>query len=134
MNEKMPEFNNEENFEINKLKEERFKLAIELFESGENFDFPGINIDSYETIKSEELEFPGYSTPIDELLEKFEKEGLKIALPKTKESKGIAILPGESKDIIDDNLMLKHLDIGNINDEKLKKLVSLDNNIKSLSK
>jgi len=49
-------------------------LARGLSESHEGFPFPGIQQGSYEKIKSGQEEFPGYSTPIDVLIERLERE------------------------------------------------------------
>ena len=56
----------------------RTRMTTEMSESGEVFEFPGINSDSYDSIKAEQEEYPGYTTPIDELLERFNNEGFKI--------------------------------------------------------
>jgi hypothetical protein len=98
-------------------------LAKELVESQEHFPFPGIDPQAYSKIKADEEEALGYSTPIDELLERFKNEGMKVVLGKHPESGNVFILPAQSDDIENDNLFPKHLLVSEEMDEKLKKLI-----------
>lgn len=104
-------------------KQEKISLALELSESMENFPFPGIKPESYARIKADEEEFPGYATPIDELLKRFESEGLKVVLGKFPESGNVFILPQGSDDIENDNLFPRHLSTEGDIDERLLKLI-----------
>ena len=116
----MPSGESEEEIKLKRVKE----LAIELSESMETFPFPGINQESYDRLKTEEEEFPGFATPIDELNEKFNQNGIQIVLGKTISSGNIMVLPSNSDDL-DDNLRLKHLNKNNISDTKLLELLEL---------
>ncbi|TRZ53645.1 hypothetical protein D4R99_00475 [bacterium] len=107
-------------------KQKKISLAIELSQTPENFSFPGINSETYAKMKADEEEFPGYATPIDELLERFTKEGMKVVLGKNPESGNVYILPVQSNDIENDGIFPKQLQMEGITDEKLKELVILD--------
>lgn len=100
-------------------------LAKELSESQESFPFPGIHPESYSKIKAEEEEYPGCATPIDELLERFANEGMKVVLGAHPESGNVFILPRGSDDIENDSLLPRSLQIDEIMDEKLKQLILL---------
>ncbi|PCH91947.1 hypothetical protein COB80_01135 [Candidatus Kaiserbacteria bacterium] len=106
-------------------KQLKIALAMELFEGGETFLFPGIRPESYTRIKTEEAEFPGYSTPIDELLKRFENEGLKVVLGKNPGTGNIFVLPAGSDDIENDSLFPKHLSTEGDIDERLLKLIGM---------
>lgn len=104
-------------------KEQIIALAKELSENSEEFPFPGIDPDSYLRLKAVDEELPGYVTPIDELIKRFEDEGMKIGLGKNPESGNIYILPSGSDDIENDSISLKDLQIKGITDEKLRELI-----------
>jgi hypothetical protein len=123
MNEVPP--NQAENEAKEQKRSEVVALARELSESNENFSFPGIHPESYAKIKAELEEYPGCSTPIDELLERFRNEGMKVVLGADPESGNVFILPGGSDDIENDSLLLKSLQVDEIIDERLKELILL---------
>ncbi len=101
-------------------------LTRELSARPEAFPFPGIKPESYARIKAEEEQYPGFATPIDNLLARFDSEGMKVVLsPQFPESGNIFILPKGSDDIGNDNLLPRHLQITETMDEKLKKLIEL---------
>lgn len=106
-------------------KEKIIALAIEIIESHEVFPFSGLDSGAYAKIKSDEEESPGYATPIDELVKRFEDEGMKIVLGKNPESGNVFILPLLSDDIENDSFFPKHLQIGEGMNEKLKELILL---------
>jgi len=89
------------------------------------FPFPGINQESYDTIKAEQEEYPGYTTLIDELLEKFKAQGFKVVSSKYAGSGNVVLLPAESDDIYNDLLLLGNLSLGEDVDDRLKKLIDL---------
>ena len=124
MNEKFPQNNLEsrENAE-NVLRQEKISLAHELAESGEGFPFPGINPDSYEGMKADEEEFPGHTTPIDELMKRFRDEGMKVVLGKNPDSGNVYILPQGSDDIENDGIFPRQLLITEDMDERLSDLI-----------
>jgi|SRR3989344_1834683 len=98
-------------------------LAEELSRQVKGFPFPGISREARDKIKAGEEEDPGYATPIDVLLERFQRHGMKVVLGKNPESGNIFILPRDSDDIEQDNLFPKHLDIHDGMDPKLIKLI-----------
>jgi len=75
-------------------------------------------------MRASEEEFPGYTTPIDELIERFEKEGMKVVLGKHPESGNVFILPAGSEDIEQDSIAPRQLQISDGMDERLKNLVN----------
>lgn len=114
-----------ENSEKEQKKGEFIALARELSESHESFPFPGIDPESYATLKSAEEEFPGYTTPINALIERFENEGIKVSLGEYPESGNVFILPFGSDDIENDSVFPRHLQIDEAMDERLKQLILL---------
>ncbi|MFT6829405.1 MAG: hypothetical protein ACJAV6_000231 [Candidatus Paceibacteria bacterium] len=114
-----PNFNKKQESEPNRL-----TLAMELIESNETLSFPGLNIESYNTLKAEEEEYPGFATPIDEIIKKCEEQGIKIEIGKNPDGSNMFLLPKDSDDI-DDSLRFKHLNLDAIDNEKLKQLASL---------
>ena len=107
------------------IKKRMIDLGKELNESRVCFSFPGINPDSYAKIKTVEEEFPGFTTPIDELIERFKQEGMKIILGNHPESGNIYVLPFLSDDIESDSVPPKRLQISNGMDERIKELVTI---------
>ncbi len=100
-------------------------LAVEIIESREVFPFSGLDSGAYAKIKADEEESPGYATPIDELVKRFEDEGMRVVLGKNPESGNVFILPLQSDDIENDSLFPRHLQISEGMNEKLKELISL---------
>jgi len=98
-------------------------LAEELNSGQERFPFPGVNPESYAKLKASDEQFPGYVTPIDELIKRFEKEGCKVVFGNDKESGNVFILPSGSDDVERDSLFPRHLDTSaNIN-ETIRQLI-----------
>ncbi|MFA5986004.1 MAG: hypothetical protein WC819_01485 [Parcubacteria group bacterium] len=115
------------NLDIEKIqrRERRIALTKECSESGERFPFPGINSHSYAKLKAEEEEFPGFVTLIDELIERFKQEGMKVSFGIDPKSGNILVLPFGSEDIKYESILPKHLDISEDMDERLKELIML---------
>ncbi|MBI5913337.1 hypothetical protein HY839_02755 [Candidatus Azambacteria bacterium] len=110
--------------EKERKKGEIITLARELSESQESFPFPGIESGSYEKLKAADEEFPGFVTPIDELIVRFESEGMKVALGEYPDSGNVFILPSQSNDIEMDSILPRHLR-PEATDEKLNELILL---------
>ena len=104
-------------------KEKIISLAAELFESSETLPFSGIDPESYLKMKAVEEEDPGYTTPIDELIERFKSEGMKVILGKNPQSWNVYILPAESTNIEMDSISPRQLQISDGMDEKLRELI-----------
>lgn len=100
---------------------ERIELAIKL-ERIESFPFPGISAESYERLKTDEEEMPGFCTPIDELITRFEKEGVKVVITGVT----IQILPRNSDNILEDSVLPRNLEIVDGMDPDLRRLIELD--------
>jgi sugar phosphate isomerase/epimerase len=125
MNEGPPNESENNNDEREQKRKEIVDLARELGESHEGFPFPGIRPESYAKLKADEEEYPGCSTPIDELIERFANEGMKVVLGAHPESGNVYLLPLGSDDIENDSLLPRSLQIDETMDEKLKQLISL---------
>jgi hypothetical protein len=98
------------------------KLAIELHESGKAFEFPGMDPEAEKILKEEQDEF-FLNTPIDKLIEKFQKEGMRITLsPGTQE---VFVVPAISQGIELNSVHPGDLDMDETNDEDLMELVYL---------
>jgi len=106
------------------LKASVIELAAELSESGEVFPFPGLNPEMYALIKAEQAKNPGFTTPIDELIARFETEGVKVVLTKYPESGNFILLPAGSDNIFDDMLMPDNLVINSDSDSELSTLLT----------
>src|SRR3989344_5937770 len=105
-------------------REKYMQLGRGLFESHEHFPFPGIDSDAYSKMRATEEEFPGYTTPIDELIERFKNEGMKVVLEEHPESGNVFILPVGSEDIEQDSIGPWQLQISEGMNEQLKSLVN----------
>jgi len=110
-------------------KEEKILRAYELFLNGEVFPFTGIKLATYNRIKTdqeEEIELMGQTvcTPIDELLERYENEGLKVVLGKNPESGNVFVLPRDSDDIVNDSFLLSTLSLDGDIDQRLFDLIN----------
>lgn len=122
MTEPFNEISREE--EQNKMRLERYiLLAKELSKNVEGFPFPGVEAEAYVKLIEVDKEFPGFTTPTDEIIEKMKKEGIKVALGNHPESGNVYILPLSSDDIDNDSLLPRHLEISDDMDDLLKKLI-----------
>ena len=100
-------------------------LVAEIQEQHETLSFPGLEAGIYESMKSDDEEFPGYTTPIDEILQRFEQEGMKVVLGKNPGSGNVFALPAGSDDITMDSILVYKLKVSADMDEKLRQLVEL---------
>ncbi|MFA4817809.1 MAG: hypothetical protein WC608_03780 [Parcubacteria group bacterium] len=114
-----------EEIEKEQRKKRIIDLAKELSESRESFPFPGVNPHSYQKLKADEEEFPGYVTPIDELIHRFKREGMKVVFGNDPESGNVFILPRGSDDVENDSIFPKHLQVVEGMDRRLKELILL---------
>jgi len=106
-------------------KRKKIYLAKELGEIRERIPFPGIDPEHYVKLKAFEEEFPGYTTPIDELIGRLEEKGMKIVFGKDPESGNVHILPFDSDDIENDSILPQLLRTDGIMSGQLKELVFL---------
>lgn len=113
--------------EIKNEKEQRKKKIIaltkELSEMQESIPFSGISPESYPKLKANDVELEGLCTPIDDLIQRFEKEGIKVVFGNDPESGNVFILPFGSNDVESDSVFPKHLQINESMDSRLKELI-----------
>jgi len=98
-------------------------LTKELSEVQEGIPFSGINPESYPKLKANDVELEGLCTPIDDLIQRFEKEGIKVVFGNDPESGNVFILPFGSNDVESDSVFPKHLQIDESMDSRLKELI-----------
>lgn len=107
--------------------EQYISLAETLSHNLEGFLFPGVNEESYSKLKEADEytleDYPGYTTPIDENIERMVKEGFKVTLGDHPEQLDVYIMPLTSTDIEKDSLFPRHLKIVDGMDESLKALI-----------
>ena len=101
------------------------QLVGEINESSEKLPFPGIRPEAYSGMKEDDSEYPGYVTPIDELIVKCEGEGIKVTLGEHPESGNVFVLPAGSDDIIMDSILLNTLSIKTVTNKHLAELIQL---------
>lgn len=101
------------------------RLVEKINESGENLPFPGIRPDMYLRMKKNDEEFLGYATPIDEIIERCKKEGIKVVLGRYSESGSTFVLPVGSDDIEMDSIASYQLIIDTVKNEDLEELIRL---------
>lgn len=102
------------------------ELVRKINESGESLPFPGIHQEAYLKMKKTDDEFPGYTTPTDEIINRCKEEGIKIVLGGYPDSGSVFILPAGSNDIeMDGSISLHQLVIDNVNNEHLTELIQL---------
>lgn len=113
--------------EIKIEREEKKKIIIvlakELSDSRESIPFPCVDAESYQKLKANDEEFPCLATPIDELIQRFENEGIKVVFGRDSESGSVFILPFGSNDAENDSIFPKHLQVSETIDIRLKELV-----------
>jgi len=123
MNEETPmESNESPESEAEQRLQEFRELLQELHESGEVFPFPGIKPEALASLQAVDAEFPGYTTPIDELLVRFEEEGMKILPGDNPDSRDVFIVPAGSDDAGMDSVLPRDLENVETLDERLQRL------------
>ncbi len=105
-------------------------LAKELSESKKILPYPGINPDRYQEMKFDEEDYPGFAMPIDDLIKRFQGEGMKIILGNDPESGNFHILPSGSDDFKNDSLLPRHLEVNELMDPRIKELISIQKGFK----
>lgn len=104
-------------------KEDVIRLTRELSESHEVFSFFGIEEAVYAKLKADDEDYPGFTTPIDELIDRLVAHGMKVVLGDDPNNGDAWILPADSVDIASDSVLPRHLKIVDGMDPRLKKLV-----------
>ena len=121
MNEKFP--NPENTLEKKVTKEDCVQLATELVKRPESFPFKGLEDEAYAKIKATDEEYPGFTTPIDELIKKFADHGIKVSFGDDPKSGNIFLVPSNSSDVGNDGLSPKNFKATEDMDPELKKLI-----------
>lgn len=111
------------------LKAEYVGLAIELSQRPEGFPFPSISRDAYAKIKTTEIQSPdepgfGRSTPIDILVERLQRHGMKVSTVENQQTTLVYILPLDSNDVVADSLFPRQLEAHAGVDPDLAKLIT----------
>ena len=99
-------------------------LVREINESRERIPFPGIHPEAYAKLKKGEQEDPGYVTPIDELLARFQNEGMRVVMGRLPAGGNVFIVPSQSADVENDSILPRQLQIDGATDARLKELVA----------
>ncbi|MEK7156137.1 MAG: hypothetical protein AAB734_04645 [Patescibacteria group bacterium] len=130
-----------------KMRLERLIITLvkELSESGESFPFPGMEPSERAKLEAVDEEFPGYTTPLKEFIPRCEMQGIRVVF--SQNEKNIFIVPAGSDDTIvgdyavsdgtrtgypanrDDRFVNpRHLQVNEMMDHRLKRLIRLDKN------
>ncbi|MDQ3076508.1 MAG: hypothetical protein M3Q63_00415 [bacterium] len=122
MDKEQPQFNNA-NEEKEQNKQRIIALTTEIVNSKEVFPFSGIDPAAYSRMKASDEEYPGFTTPIDEIIERMKNEGMKIVFGDHPESGNVFVLPLHSDDIKNDSIQPGLLLEDTISNDNLKELV-----------
>lgn len=76
-------------------------------------------------MKKTDDEFPGHTTPTDEITARCNKEGIKIVLGKHLDSGNVYVLPAGSDDIEMDSIAPHQLETGAVKNKYLSELIQL---------
>ena len=115
----------------NHTREEKIKeliaLAKELSESQESFAVPGIDPEADSRIRATETEFPGYTTPLDTLLDRFRSEGMRVTLGQYPESGNVYVVPAGGSDTPNEDMYIfpRHLQINDMMNPKIRSLIQM---------
>ena len=112
---------------IEGLRAEIVHLATELAQNPEGFPFPGMDPGEIEARRASDVEYAEFSsaTPIDQLLLRFQNEGMKVSFGAIPTSANVYVLPRESNNIEADGIFPRQLQIESVADERLRKLILL---------
>ncbi|MDP2654962.1 MAG: hypothetical protein Q8P17_00105 [bacterium] len=147
---KIPRAKEQVSNQMESRKERIAALSAELIESNETFSFPGIDPEAYLKLKTdiaaaEGMSLYDVSSPtLDELIEMFQKEGMRVTLGDTPQAGNVFIIPagrsdyyqpsrppGVSNMVMQDySLSSKHLQTSEVK-EKLDELVLLKKQVRS---
>lgn len=109
MSESLPNHSSAEAPNKQELKSRFISLAKELANKPEGFPFPGVDEDTFKSLKAADEEYPGYTTPVGEIITRMQGEGIKIVLGEDPESGNVFALPLSSDDVGKDSLLPRHL-------------------------
>lgn len=101
------------------------ELVEKINESGETLPFPGIHPDAYVKMKQTDTDYPGYTTPTDEIIERCTAEGIKIVFGDDPNSGNVFVLPADSDNIGMDSIAPHQLAIELVTNEHLRELIQI---------
>lgn len=113
-------------------KAEYMRLAEELSQRPEGFPFPGISPDAYAKLQADieddkDRSLYDISSPtLDELVERFRIEGMKIVRGKAADGTyglTVLVMPKGSTDVQNESVLPRHLEIRGDMDPELQKLI-----------
>lgn len=123
-NEKPPQ--KQEDNEKELKHQEKLRIYKELVESGEVFDFKGLDPEWYEKMKkADEEDEWGFTTPTDELIQRAQEYGFRFIQGNGPESGNVFIIPNDSSDIVKDSILVDRLDINKVEDPRIARLIEL---------
>ena len=104
------------------------EYAMKMNESRESFPFPGIETEVHKKMLATDREFPGYTTPVDILLDRCRAEGIKVILGKNPESGNVYIVPAGRSEPDNEDMYIfpRHLQVNEMMDGTLRALVICD--------
>lgn len=106
--------------------QEKIRLYKELVESGEVFDFKGLDPEWYEKMKkADEEDELGFTTPTDELIQRAQEYGFRFIQGNGPDSGNVFIIPNDSEDIIKDSILVDRLDLNKTEDLRIRRLIEL---------
>ena len=102
--------------------------AKELTEREESFPFPGIEPEARTEMIATDREFPGYTTPVDTLLDRCRGEGIRVMLGKNPGSGNVYIVPAGRSEPYNEDMFIfpRHLQINEMMDGDLRALIARD--------
>ena len=98
-------------------------MAEELSRNLEGFPFPGISEETLERLRAVDHEHPGLVTPVDTIIERMKKEGVRVVFGEDPKSGNVFVLPLLSENVENDSLFPRHLEIMPGMDETLRNLI-----------
>ncbi len=118
-----PQNNLERQLEIRR---EIIALAREIVSRHEVFPFAGLEPLSYQRMMATDAEYPGFTTPTDQIIARCQREGIKVIFGRDPESGNVYILPAGSDDIEGDSFSPKDLKTFPGISQALNRLIVLD--------
>jgi hypothetical protein len=123
---------NQEKLELERrIKIERTLTLVEKFNrETEVYPFVGIDPEVYKRMKQDDIDYPGFTTPIDEILQRLNDEGMKVVTGEGDhlESGNIYVLPASTDDTLEYGTLVEKLLISDGMDSTLRELIELRRN------
>ena len=126
--------------EKNRRRQELADSILRICERAESFPYSGLVEGAYESLKQAEAEaadYPGYATPIDELVQRFITHGMRIDVGDDLLSGSVWVVPADSTIVSiygEDRVPGKHFKVTDDMDPELKTLLTLSKEYAALPK